>query len=79
MDKIRIELNSEGVRQLLLSSDAERICRDEAKKILGKLGEGYAMDTYRGKNRVNAMVYAQTDAAKEDNAENNSILKAVSK
>jgi hypothetical protein len=76
--KVKIVLNKKAVRdQLLKSSEMQNICEEYAKTIAGRCGEGYASDTYAGKNRVNAMVYAETAKARADNNKNNTILKAV--
>ena len=75
--KIRVELNSEGVRELLRSAEMEAICKQQAQEIKNRVGDGYIVTTYTGRNRVNASVYAVTDQAKRDNLKNNTLLKAV--
>lgn len=77
MPKTVIKLNSDGIRELLRSAEMEAICKEYAGAIHGRCGSGYATDSYRGKNRVNAMVWAETSAAKADNSKNNTILKAI--
>ena len=77
MGNVRFELNREGVRELLTSSEMKAVCENYANKAVSSLGEGYEMTTYTGKSRVNASVIATTYAARKENAENNSILKAV--
>ncbi|MCQ2499771.1 MAG: hypothetical protein MJ117_00320 [Lachnospiraceae bacterium] len=77
MSDFRIELNREGVRNLLKSGEMMALCKELASGIQQRCGSGYAMDTHTGKNRVNAMVYADNAAAKRDNAKNNTILKAL--
>jgi len=71
------ELNYEGVGELLKSSEMMRICEGYANKARSQLGEGYKVSSHTGKTRVNVSVSAQTYAARQENAENNSILKAV--
>ena len=75
--KIRIELNREGVRQLLRSPEMEQICLDHANGALRRLGEGYSVSSMVGKNRVNAEISADTREARAENARNNTILKAL--
>ena len=75
--KIRVELNSEGVRELLRSAEMEAICKQQAQEIKNRVGDGYLVTTYTGRNRVNASVYAVTDQAKRDNLKNTTLLKAV--
>ena len=73
----RFELNSKGVRELLQSQEMMGICKQYASKAQSKLGEGYEVTTHTGKTRVNAQIKAETYKARKDNAENNSILKAL--
>lgn len=75
--KVKVVLNRSGVRQLLLSSEMEGIVSGLARQALGRLGSGYEQDTYKGRNRVNAMIVAKTYKAKRDNSKNNSLLKAL--
>ena len=77
MSKFKFELNRSGVRALLQSEEMQGILKDKADNALNSLGDGYKSDAYVGKNRANAMVYADTYQAKADNMRNNSILKAV--
>lgn len=77
MAKVKIELNRDGVRQLLRSQEMQDICKQEAQTIANSCGDGYGVDSYTGKNRCNAMVWADTREAKRDNLENNTLIKAV--
>lgn len=73
----KFELNRNGVKELLKSQEMKSICAEKAAQIVSRCGAGYGSDTYTGATRVNAMVYASTSKAKRDNAENNTILKAM--
>ena len=75
--KVEVVLNSSGVRSLLKSEEMGKVCADYAEKIRDRCGDGYETDSYMGKNRVNASVYASTYQAKADNNKNNTLLKAV--
>lgn len=77
MSKTKFVLNRAGVRQLMQSKEMQSILDDKASQAVQRLGPGYKSDNYVGKNRANAMVYADSFRAKLDNAKNNSILKAV--
>lgn len=77
MAKVKIELNRDGVRQLLRSQEMQDICKQEAQTIANSCGDGYGVDSYTGKTRCNAMVWADTWEAKRDNLENNTLIKAV--
>ena len=77
MSKFKFELNKAGVRELLQSDEMQAVLNKKASNAVNRLGAGYEKDSYVGKNRANAMVYAETYQAKKDNLRNNSILKAV--
>lgn len=77
MSKVEIKLNSEGVRALLRSEEMKAECEKRANEAVGRLGPGYEVTTYTGKNRVNASIHAESYQARQDNMENNSILKAL--
>ena len=77
MANLTVELNSEGVRELLRSPEMMAICEERANAALSNLGAGYEVTTRTGKNRVNASIRAETYQARKDNMQNNSILKAL--
>lgn len=77
MAKVKVTLNRSGVRALLKSEEMKAVCAEKAQAVCVRCGTGYATDTYTGKNRVNAMVWADTTQARRDNAENNTLLKAL--
>ena len=53
------------------------ICAEYASGVQARAGDGYIVTTYVGKNRVNASVMADTYEARQDNYENNTLLKAL--
>ena len=73
----KIKLNSDGVRKLLKSPEMKAICEEHAATIRDRCGDGYESDSYTGRNRVNARVWASSRKARQDNAKNNTILKAL--
>lgn len=75
--KVRVVLNRSGVRALLRSDDLRQACADHAGKALAKLGDGYETNTYTGKTRANAMIWASSARARQDARKNNTIWKAV--
>lgn len=77
MAKSRFKLNKKGVRELMQSDAMLGICSEYANAALSSLGDGYGVNTYHGKTRVNAEVEAVTAKARRENLENNTILKAV--
>ena len=76
MSKVRFELDRAGVRELMKSPEAMDVCKEYASAIRNRAGDGYEVDTYVGKTRANASVYAATYEARRDNYENNTLLKA---
>lgn len=77
MGNFRVELNSDGVKALLKSSEMAAICQGHAQSIAGRAGSGYEVSVYTGKTRVNASVSAVTAESIRDNLKNNTLLKAV--
>lgn len=73
MSNVRIELNSEGVREILRSPEMLAICEELAEGIKDRYGDNAEVTSYTGINRVNASIVAPKDSA----LENNSLLKAV--
>lgn len=74
---VRIELNSDGVRDLLRSPEMLAICEEQAQKAVARLGDGYEVNSYTGSGRVNASVVAVTEEAIRENSRENTVLKAV--
>lgn len=77
MNKMKFKLNSSGVRSLLQSNEMQAVLDKQATAIRNRAGVGYQQDTYIGKNRANAMVWAETFQAQRDNMKKNTLLKAV--
>ena len=73
----KFKLNRKGVAELMKSEEMQGILTEYASGVKNRCGDGYTQDIYVGKNRANAMVYAETYQAKSDNKKNNTILKAV--
>ena len=77
MSKVEFELDRKGVAALMKSSNMQSVLKKYATGIRNRSGEGYEQDIYVGKNRANARVWANTQQAKKDNSENNTLLKSV--
>lgn len=73
----KLVLRSEGVKEMLRSQEILDVCVQHATSMGAKLGEGYEVSPYVGKNRVNASVRAVSETARKDTLDNNSLLKAV--
>lgn len=77
MANMKFKLNRSGVASLMKSTALQGVLEEKATAIRNRAGEGYKQDTFVGKTRANAMVYADTYQAKKDNLKNNTLLKAV--
>lgn len=77
MSNVTIKLNWDGVRELLRSAEVMAECRSHADEMGATLGDGYEVSEYTGANRVNVSVHAVSQSARQDNLDNNSLLKAV--
>ncbi len=77
MAKVRVVLNRKGVRELLKSDAMAQACKEQADAIKNRCGDGYESDVYTGKNRANAMVWPSSAKARQDNAQNNTILRRL--
>lgn len=73
MSKVRIELNSSGIRALLRSPEMQAVLKDRADTVKGRCGEGY--DAYVASTR--AVVETISQKAYDDNSANNTLLKAA--
>lgn len=73
----RFELNKAGVRELMLSPEAQAVCAKYAGRIESAAGSGYTTTTRRGINRVHVRVAPDTREAVHDNYKNNTLLKAM--
>ena len=77
MSKLRIELNSAGVRELLKSPEMSAIVGEHASRIAQNCGDGYAHDVKQMPGRVIASAYTDSAEAYDDNLHNNTILRAL--
>ena len=66
MSKVRIELNSAGIREMLRSAE-----------VAGRAGDGYASDTYLTGGRAVASAFAESSEAIRDNLDNNTLLRIL--
>lgn len=73
MANVKVVLNREGVREMLLSDEMMSICKSAAETIQNNYGKDTYLDEYKGKNRVNVSVVADYSEA----SRNNDLLKAV--
>jgi len=79
--KVRIELNHDGIRQLLCSDEIAAECEKAAQEIAARAGDGFEVKERRivgyGGGRVGYAVYTATQEAREAEAEDKVLSKAV--
>lgn len=75
--KVKFQLNTDGVFQLMKSPEMMAVCEKYANDALATLGDGYEVTTHTGIHRVNASIGAISTKAKLENNKTNSILKAL--
>ena len=63
--------------ELLRSAEALALVTKAAQQVQAKAGEGYAMGSSVGRNRARAYVITASNTARRDNAENNTLIKAL--
>lgn len=73
-----MELNYEGIGELLRSQEAADVCMMHASRIQRSLGGGYNANVQIGKVRAVAEVRAYSKKAIKETFESNTLLKAVS-
>lgn len=76
MSKVKIELNSRAIRDLLKSNEVRDCIKEKADEISALCGDGYESDIYYTSSRVVSSVYTATSEAYKDNLDNNTLLKA---
>lgn len=75
--KLKVVLNSAGVRALLRSAEMREMLQSEADTIARKCGNGYQVDSYTMPTREVSKVSAVSPEAKRDNQQNNTIVRAL--
>ena len=76
----RLELNTAGVRELLQSEGMKAIIQEYTDQVLANVGgtsAGYKGDVIIGRNRAVGRVAVDSDRAKTDNENSNSLLKGL--
>ncbi len=77
MAKVKIELNSSGIRQFLKSEEMGQMLKQQAEQVRARCGSGYSTDLYQASSRVIAGVFAETAEAAKQNSRENTLLKAI--
>ena len=77
MGNVRIELNEKAVGDLLKGPEMQAYLLSLAEQKAELCGEGYEASVFVAETRAVGKVRAKTKAAKKDNMENNTLLKAL--
>ena len=77
MSKVKFKLNKKGVGELLKSKEMQAILNQHANRTQAKAGPGYEINSFVGFDRAHAVIFAETNEAKKDNLENNTLLKSL--
>jgi len=79
--KVRIELDHDGIRQLLESQAVGNVCQAQAERIAERAGDGFGTDRLWhanfGGGRIASSVVALTTDAKRAEADDKVLAKAV--
>lgn len=74
---VQIVLNSAGVRELLKSDAIAAACKEQADAVAARAGDGYIVEQRNYPERTGYAVTAETDEARRDNYNHNTLLKAL--
>ncbi len=79
MSKVKFVLNKRGVRELLKSPEMQNALGQAGGQVARRAGSGYSYSVHnRGAfNRAIAHVYPETEEAREDNYNNNTLLRSL--
>lgn len=81
MGQIKIELDSNGISEILRSEEAREKVAEKAQEVCSRAQSGgleYGTDTIIGPHRAVARVYPASIHAYYSNLKNNTLLKALS-
>ena len=77
MSKMKFVLNKAGVSELLKSPEMQAILSGYASAAANRAGDGYSSEVHIGKKRAYANIFAETYEARQDNLDNNTLLKSL--
>ena len=76
-NKIKFELNRQGVSELLKGSEMQALISEEASRVKSNCGDEYASSVKVGRDRVQGFVETATEHAFFSNLHNNTLLKGL--
>lgn len=77
MAKIKVVLNSSGVRDLLKSEAVKECIQEHVDRVQHNCGSEYSGTVRKGRNRIQGRVETTTEHAYFSNLNNNTLLKGL--
>lgn len=77
MNSVKFELDIEGLREIMKSKEMQSILSENAGKVQITAGRDYGSKTYEGGYTAISVIYPENGAGMTDNAEHNTLLKAL--
>lgn len=77
--KVKVVWDYQGGRELMQSKEITDCLEEQAKAIADRTEGNWGVDTYKGKNRSNATIYAEDDKTYYKNLKTNALLKGMGK
>jgi len=74
---MRMQWKMRGFKEVRTSDEVEALLRKVIDEMLDDLGEGYEGDVQTGRSRSRGGVVTASREAREDNARNNTLLRAL--
>lgn len=75
--KIKVELYSGGIRNLLKSDELKQACQTQADAVMARAGGGYEAEAHLSDQRVIVNVWPESAKARRENSKNNTLLKSL--
>lgn len=76
-NKIKVEINMAGIRDLRNSEEMQAMLFEKANEIAGRCSGSYETDVRPGKTRANASIITRDSATYHRNLKDNELLKAL--
>lgn len=76
-NKIRIEVNSDGIQAILKSAEVQADLRSRAARIAAAGGPGMEASSWTGRTRARASVITATGKARRSEATNRALTRAL--
>lgn len=77
MAKVKVVLNSSGIKEMMKSDGMQSVLQEQASKVQSKCGSEYESSVKVGKNRAYGRVETATEHAFFSNMHNNTLLKGL--